>query len=127
MFDKVIAGIELEDKEKKEYEQIKKTKFEGPFETDEFHKPTMINGESRYLVARFEVDIAQQSRAHREKLYQILTDKKSFINDEALTIVSNKSFKNEAELEAYKKTAKTRLTGIIEKYVKNEEAPKSKA
>ena len=37
-------------------------------------------------MAKFEViDIAQQSRAHREMLNQILTDKKSFINDEALT------------------------------------------
>lgn len=121
LFDKVIAGIELDDKETKEYDQVKKTKFKGPFETDEFHKRITVNGESRHLIARFEIDIAQQSRAHREKLFQILTDKKSFINDEALTIVSNKSFKNEAELEAYKNTAKARLTGVIEKWVNNEE------
>jgi len=121
LFDKVIAGIELTEKETKEYDQVQKTKFKGPFETEEFHKRIMVNGESRYLLARFEIDIAQQSRAHREKLFRILTEKKSFINDEALTIVSNKSFKNDDELEAYKNTAKARLTGVIEKWVNNEE------
>ena len=122
----MMAGVDeknLPKDQKEEYEawkKKKKAKFEGPFKTDQFNQATMINGESRYLIAKFEID-SPQSRAHREKLYQILTDKKSFINDEALNIVSNKSFKNLGELDEYKLTAKTRLTGIVKKHITNEE------
>ena len=122
----MIAGVEkdnLPDTQKKEWEawqKKKKEKFEGPFETDQFNQTTTINGESRYLLARFEIDNGQ-SRAHREKLYQILTDKKSFINAEALNIVSNKSFKNLDELDAYKRTAEAMLTARVKEYVTNEE------
>ena len=48
-------------------------------------------------MAKFVID-SSQKRAHREMLNQILTDKKSFINDEAIKLIAGlSSFKDMAD------------------------------
>ncbi len=115
----LAAGMEetaLPEKQKKEWEKKKKENFDA-FATKQFNQPIKVAGVNRYLIARFEID-SSQSRAHREMLKRILTDKKSFINDEAIRLIADlSSFKDMDEVYAKTPTVKTQLSNIIKTYV----------
>ena len=115
----LVAGMvakDLPEPQRKEWEQKTKEKFDA-FATKQFNQPIKVAEVNRYLIAKFVID-SSQSRAHREMLNQILTDKKSFINDEAIKLIAGlSSFKDMEEVYAKNSTVKTQLYNIIKDYV----------
>jgi len=115
----LVAGMEekdLPDKQLKAWKEKKKKKFDA-FATKVFNQPIKVAEVNRYLIAKFVID-SSQSRAHREMLNQILNDKKSFINDQAIRLIAGlSSFKDMEEVYAKNSTVKTQLYNIIKGYV----------
>jgi len=111
-----IAEKDLPATQNKEWEKKKKENFDA-FATKQFNQPIKVAEVNRYLIATFVIG-SSQSRAHREMLKRILTDKKSFINDEAISLIAGlSSFKDMEEVSAKTLFIKTQLSNIIKTYV----------